>query len=93
MSFEFKINLKIVGNKYEFLIICKLKNSNYRVHGMLKNCFGFETITFGTSIYIYIYIYKYYERKKRRNYISRQACFVNRFTLQGFNGLRLIHLD
>ena len=25
MSFEFKINLKIVGNKYEFLIICKLK--------------------------------------------------------------------
>ena len=36
-------------------------------------------------IYIYIYIYKYYERKKGRNYISRQACFVNRFTLQGFN--------
>ena len=36
-------------------------------------------------IYIYIYINKYYERKKRRNYISRQACFVNRFTLQGFN--------
>ena len=35
--------------------------------------------------YIYIYIYKYYERKKGRNYISRQACFVNRFTLQGFN--------
>ena len=34
---------------------------------------------------IYIYIYKYYERKKGRNYISRQACFVNRFTLQGFN--------
>ena len=31
------------------------------------------------------YIYKYYERKKGRNYISRQACFVNRFTLQGFN--------
>ena len=30
-------------------------------------------------------INKYYERKKRRNYISRQACFVNRFTLQGFN--------
>ena len=23
--------------------------------------------------------------KKGRNYISRQACFVNRFTLQGFN--------
>ena len=22
--------------------------------------------------------------KKGRNYISRQACFVNRFTLQGF---------
>ena len=36
-------------------------------------------------IYIYIYIYIYYERKKGRNYISRQACFVNRFTLQGFN--------
>ena len=35
--------------------------------------------------YIYIYIYKYYERKKGRNYISRQACFVNRFTFQGFN--------
>ena len=31
-----------------------------------------------------IYIYIYYERKKGRNYISRQACFVNRFTLQGF---------
>ena len=30
---------------------------------------------------------KYYERKKGRNYISRQACFVNRFTLQGFNVL------
>ena len=28
---------------------------------------------------------KYYERKEGRNYISRQACFVNRFTLQGFN--------
>ena len=37
------------------------------------------------AIHIYIYIYIYYERKKRRNYISRQACFVNRFTLQGFN--------
>ena len=37
------------------------------------------------SVYIYIYINKYYERKKGRNYISRQACFVNRFTLQGFN--------
>ena len=36
-------------------------------------------------IYIYIYICRYYERKKGRNYISRQACFVNRFTLQGFN--------
>ena len=23
--------------------------------------------------------------KKGRNYISRQACFMNRFTLQGFN--------
>ena len=34
-------------------------------------------------IYIYIYVYKYYERKKGCNYISRQACFVNRFTLQG----------
>ena len=36
-------------------------------------------------IYIHIYTLKYYERKKGRNYISRQACFVNRFTLQGFN--------
>ena len=27
---------------------------------------------------------KYFKRKKGRNYISRQACFVNRFTLQGF---------
>ena len=35
---------------------------------------------------VHIYIYKYYERKKGRNYISWQACFVNRFTLQGFNG-------
>ena len=26
---------------------------------------------------------KYYERKKGRNYISRQACFMNRFTPQG----------
>ena len=37
-------------------------------------------------IYIYIYIYINIMRgKKGRNYISRQACFVNRFTLQGFN--------
>ena len=28
---------------------------------------------------------KYYEGKKGRNYISRQGCFVNRFTLQGFD--------
>ena len=28
---------------------------------------------------------KLWEEKKGRNYISRQACFVNRFTLQGFN--------
>ena len=33
---------------------------------------------------IYIYIYIYIRGKKGRNYISRQACFVNRFTLQGF---------
>ena len=33
---------------------------------------------------LYICIYIYYERKKGCNYISRQACFVNRFTLQGF---------
>ena len=26
--------------------------------------------------------------KKGRNYISRQACFVNRFTLQGFKPLK-----
>ena len=37
------------------------------------------------QVYIYIYLYKYYERKKGSNYISRQACFVNCFTLQGFN--------
>ena len=30
----------------------------------------------------------YYERKKRRNFISRQACLVNRFTLQGFKPLK-----
>ena len=37
-------------------------------------------IFYNIYIYIYIYIYKYYERKKKgRNYISRQACFVNRF--------------
>ena len=42
------------------------------------------------NIYIYIYIYIYYERKKRHNYISRQACFMNRFTLQGFNVNRLV---
>ena len=28
--------------------------------------------------------------KKGRNYISRQACFVNRFTLQGFNCLGFV---
>ena len=39
-------------------------------------------------IYIYVYVYKYYERKKGRNYISRQACFVNRFTLQGIKPLK-----
>ena len=37
-------------------------------------------------IYIYIYIYKYFKRKKDATTFSRQACFVNRFTLQGFNG-------
>ena len=36
-------------------------------------------------IYIYIYIYKYYEREKGTQLHFRQACFVNRFTLQGFN--------
>ena len=30
-------------------------------------------------VYVYVYIYKYYERKKRRNYISRQACFASLF--------------
>ena len=34
------------------------------------------------GMYIYINIMR---GKKGRNYISRQACFVNRFTLQGFN--------
>ena len=55
-------------------------------------------------IYIYIYIYiffflythiytdKYYERKKGRNYISRKACFVNRFTLQGFKIYKQIYI-
>ena len=37
-----------------------------------------------THIYIYIYV-NIMRGKKGRNYISRQACFVNRFTLQGFN--------
>ena len=49
----------------------------------IRNCQKIRMV-----IYKYIYIYiniKYYERKKGRNYISRQACFVNRFTLQGFN--------
>ena len=32
--------------------------------------------------------YIYILRKKGRNYISRQACFVNRFTLQGFKPLK-----
>ena len=27
---------------------------------------------------------------KRRNYVSQQACFVNRFTLQGFNNIHVI---
>ena len=35
----------------------------------------------------------YYERKKRRNYISRQACFVNRFTLQGFKIFILLYFN
>ena len=35
-------------------------------------------------IYIYIYICKYFQRKKDATTFSRQACFVNRFTLQGF---------
>ena len=49
------------------------------------NCVSGVTYWIFQTIYIYINIYKYYERKKGRNYISRQACFVNRFTLQGFN--------
>ena len=36
-------------------------------------------------IYIYIYIYIYMLREKKdATTFSRQACFVNRFTLQGF---------
>ena len=77
------------------LVCCcywRLFRSEYR---LFLPCPG-QTNTFNVilniieQIYIYIYIYiyininKYYERKKRRNYISRQACFVNRFTLQGF---------
>ena len=38
-------------------------------------------------IYMYMYIYIYILRgKKDATTFSRQACFVNRFTLQGFNG-------
>ena len=33
-----------------------------------------------------ICICKYFKRKKDATTFSRQACFVNRFTLQGFNG-------
>ena len=39
-------------------------------------------------VYIYIYIYKYFKRKKDATTFSRQACFVNRFTLQGFKPLK-----
>ena len=39
-----------------------------------------------------MYIYKYYEGKKGRNYVSRQACFVNRFTLQGFKYILLLYI-
>ena len=61
---------------------------------------GYRYIYIYIYIYIYVCMYvgslqvdfrveaeqnKYYERKTRCNYISRQACFVNRFTLQGFN--------
>ena len=38
--------------------------------------------------YKYIYIYKYFKRKKDATTFSRQACFVNRFTLQGFKPLK-----
>ena len=41
-----------------------------------------KLISLKAHIYIYINIMR---GKKRCNYISRQACFVNRFTLQGFN--------
>ena len=30
-------------------------------------------------VYIYIPVYIYYERKKGRNYISQQACFMNHY--------------
>ena len=38
------------------------------------------------NIYINIYIYIYFKRKKDATTFSRQACFVNRFTLQGLMG-------
>ena len=56
----------------------------------LKVCllhFFFQIATFlKTGIYIYIHIYVNILRgKKDATTFSRQACFVNRFTLQGFN--------
>ena len=60
-----------------------------------KPCQSAQTI-YKLYIYIYIYIYQtiyiyiffffffFFKRKKGRNSISRHACFVNRFTLQGF---------
>lgn len=42
LRFEFKINLKIVGNFIEFCIIYNLNKLKLRAYDMLKNCFGFR---------------------------------------------------
>ena len=49
-----------------------------------SRCYVYIHIYTYIHTYIYIYIYKHFKRKKDATTFSRQACFVNRFTLQGF---------
>ena len=78
---------ELPGKVYVYIYMNKVLSDERLGTKLTENrCILSNSLTY-VCMYVcmYIYIYKYYERKKRRNYISRQACFVNRFTLQGFN--------
>ena len=58
-------------------------HSNITLHFIYIYIYIFIFIHMYMYIYIYIYIYMLREKKDATTF-SRQACFVNRFTLQGF---------